>query len=205
MTVCVLLGYDSQQTNITLGDNMKLKPLSISILFIIASLAACDKSTQQTSNVSAAKTGTQQEAEVETMTPPRSVEERRELREQLAEQQAKTLPEPAAEEPEESDLPRGEVPNAIFEKIINTLLANTGATRDEVTVRLAQSVTYNDGSLGCGRPGQNYTMAIVPGYRVILVYDGQQFDYRATEKGFFMLCERPSLSPPGGNSKPPVM
>lgn len=98
----------------------------------------------------------------------------------------------------------GEVPDALLEKIIADLARKIDAEPAHIEVLHAESLTWNDGSLGCGVPGRVYTQALVPGYRVILGHEGQRFDYRAAERGFFMLCERPALTPPGAAGRPPV-
>jgi hypothetical protein len=52
-----------------------------------------------------------------------------------------------------------------------------------------QAVTWSDGSLGCPQPGVFYTQALVPGYWVVLQVGDQEYDYRASERGHFVLCE----------------
>jgi hypothetical protein len=71
-----------------------------------------------------------------------------------------------------------------------------------VRVLVAEAVTWNDGSLGCPRPGVMYTMALVPGYRLVyavVVGAGErQYAYHAGRNGNFQFCERPQ-APTGGN------
>ena len=62
-----------------------------------------------------------------------------------------------------------------------------------------EPLTWSDGSLGCARPGQAYTQALVPGYQVVLEVEGRQYDYRATERGYYVLCELPTLPQPSTN------
>jgi hypothetical protein len=59
-----------------------------------------------------------------------------------------------------------------------------------------QSVLWSDGSLGCPEPGVAYTQAEVPGYRIVLGFQGQTYDYRASDR-FVVLCEAPVRQPPG--------
>jgi hypothetical protein len=99
---------------------------------------------------------------------------------------------------------RGEVPDEILGKMMTDLAAKLNAPVSDISVVLAESLTWRDGSLGCGKPGQMYTQALVPGYRVILDYAGQQFDYRATERGLIKLCEQPTLVFPGAAVEPAV-
>jgi hypothetical protein len=64
----------------------------------------------------------------------------------------------------------------------------TGLRADEFEVVSAEPVTWRDGSLGCPQPGRMYTMALVPGYRVLLRAQGKQFDYHAGARGTLLLC-----------------
>jgi hypothetical protein len=97
-----------------------------------------------------------------------------------------------------------EVPDEILGKMMTDLAAKLNAPVSDISVVLAESLTWRDGSLGCGKPGQMYTQALVPGYRVILDYAGQQFDYRATERGLIKLCEQPTRVFPGAAVEPAV-
>lgn len=117
-----------------------------------------------------------------------SEDEPPEERPELAEGSPKKA-EPRERVPEEdADAVRGEVPEEILEAIIADLAGTREADPAAIEVLRAESVTWNDGSLGCPEPGRVYMQVLVPGYRVILVHDGQQFDYRATDQGHFVLC-----------------
>ncbi len=94
----------------------------------------------------------------------------------------------------------GEVPNDIMQALQADLLAKVTADSTQVQVTRAEFVQWPDGSLGCPQPGIEYTQAIVPGYWVVLEVEGQSFDYRVTEKGYFQLCTNktpPFTVPPG--------
>lgn len=54
----------------------------------------------------------------------------------------------------------------------------------------AEAVTFNDGSLGCAKPGQSYTQAIVDGMRVIVTVEDVRYDYRFGTGDSPKLCER---------------
>ena len=60
----------------------------------------------------------------------------------------------------------------------------------------AERVTWRDGSLGCPQPGRMYTMALVPGYRILIQSGAQQLDYHASLRG------QPVLCPPGQSTDP---
>jgi hypothetical protein len=113
------------------------------------------------------------------------------------------MPEPT---PTRDDLPErvpgdtppvtGEVPEDVLSPIIADAAERAGGEPAEIEVLRSQSITWNDGSLGCPRPGMVYIQALVEGYWVVLSYQGQEFDYRVNERGAFFLCEKPTL-PPG--------
>jgi hypothetical protein len=91
----------------------------------------------------------------------------------------------------------GEVPARLLEAIVRDLAKSSGAALDKISVTQAENVVWSDGSLGCPQPGAIYTQALTPGYKVILDVDGKRYDYRATETGYFLLCEAgmPPISP----------
>ena len=68
-------------------------------------------------------------------------------------------------------------------------LSNRGTDPDPLKVVSAQSVTFNDGSLGCPQPGVQYTQAQVNGTRVVVEAAGRQFDYRFGAGDVPRLCE----------------
>jgi hypothetical protein len=94
--------------------------------------------------------------------------------------------------PEETPLVTGEVPEEVLNPIMADVAERAGAEPAEIEVVRGQSVTWNDGSLGCPKPGMFYTQALVDGYWVVLSYQGQEFDYRVNEGGAFFLCEEPT-------------
>ena len=83
----------------------------------------------------------------------------------------------------------GEVPDRILERIIADLVQRTNADEQNIKEIRSQTVTWRDGSLGCPKPGQFYTQALVDGYWVILQIEGTDYDYRVSNTGYFTLCE----------------
>jgi len=88
----------------------------------------------------------------------------------------------------------GEVPDDVLDKIYADLEQRSGGDRGQFVVSKAAAAQWNDGSLGCPEPGQTYTQAIVNGYHAVIEYQGQSYDYRAADSGYFKLCPGPSLT-----------
>lgn len=100
-------------------------------------------------------------------------------------------------ESESGEAAIGEVPAALLEQILANAADEADVALDAIEVLRAESVTWNDGSLGCPERGMMYTQALVDGYQVVLDAAGTELDYRATENGDFRLCENPA---PGESS-----
>ena len=190
---------------------MILRQALIGVCFLAYFVAACDGTPEEGTGSTEGQavppekeTAKVETAPVEALRKPETVAERRELRRQIANRGAKKFHDLDKMPADEADPVSGEVPDEIIEKIIQDLMAKIAADRTDIDVLRAESRIWNDGSLGCGKPGQVYTQALVPGYRVILGHAGQQFDYRATERGLFILCEQPTLAAPGASIDPPV-
>lgn len=91
----------------------------------------------------------------------------------------------------------GEVPAQLLAQIRADAADRTGTPPGRIEVLEATSVTWRDGSLGCPERGMMYTMALVPGYHVVLRAGDEELDYRATAAGAFRLCIAPA---PGGTA-----
>ena len=119
-------------------------------------------------------------------------------------------PKPLPELVETTEIPliSDDVPEGIVTSIIADVEKRTGADPTGFQMLRSQPVVWNNGSLGCPKPGEFYTQALVEGYWVVLSYQGQEFDYRVNSQGFFLLCEESTLPgiglPGGGASDNPV-
>lgn len=105
---------------------------------------------------------------------------------------ALALPQPAQQPPPvgQSD-GQAVLPPEVLARLINDLAVRTGSDPAAIVLSGAEAVIWNDGSLGCPRPGVRYTQEQVEGYRVMLRVDGRDYDYRVGRRGVFVLCERP--------------
>ncbi|HVM29865.1 MAG TPA: hypothetical protein VM305_03745 [Candidatus Limnocylindrales bacterium] len=113
-----------------------------------------------------------------------------------------TQPTPADTDPE-ATMPRaelppsGEVPAELFEQIAQEAAALAGVAVADLDVDRAAAVTWSDTSLGCPEHDQAYAQVLTDGYWVVLVANGQQLDFRASEQGEVKLC-------PPGQGRPPI-
>lgn len=69
-------------------------------------------------------------------------------------------------------------------------LSSRGVPADSVALVSARTVVWNDGSLGCPKPGQSYPQAQVPGMQVVVKVGATQYDYRFGRSETPRLCER---------------
>ena len=102
----------------------------------------------------------------------------------------------------------GEVPTEIMEQIIADLVERIGTEAREITVTKAEAVVWNDGSLGCPKPGEFYIQMLINGYWVVLEVEGIEYDYRVSDKGSFKLCEGASvvpINPPEADNQNPLV
>jgi hypothetical protein len=85
----------------------------------------------------------------------------------------------------------GTLPASIIDPIVADAAGRLGVDPSSVKIVAAETQTFSDGSLGCPRPGEMYTQALVDGYQVIVEANGRQLDYRGSGPGRFKLCEQP--------------
>jgi len=84
--------------------------------------------------------------------------------------------------------PPAVVPTARWNAILDDLDAR-GVTGPADLVS-AKAVTWQDGALGCPKPGVSYTQAIVEGMQVVVEVAGIAFDYRFGTGDTPLLCVR---------------
>ena len=96
----------------------------------------------------------------------------------------------------------GEVPDELLAKVMEDLAERTDGARSEFREIRGESIQWPDGSLGCAQPGQEYTSAPVNGFWIVLEYQDKEYDYRASAKGYFVLCERGLHRSRHRNAKP---
>jgi len=103
--------------------------------------------------------------------------------------------------PDEGVPPAEEIPlmptlETMIESVLDDAVTRTGLDRSKLVVESAATVIWPDGSIGCPQPGMNYTMALVPGYRIIVRAGEERLDYHASRSGYFVLCPAGQASDP---------
>lgn len=72
----------------------------------------------------------------------------------------------------------------------NRLGLATGPS-DAITTEAFARVVWPNGAVGCPKPGRSYTMALVPGYQVILRAGDRLYHYHGREGQAPFYCARP--------------
>lgn len=90
----------------------------------------------------------------------------------------------------------GEANPLVLDRIIADAMQRTGAGREAVVILRDEAVTWPDGSLGCPQPGMAYPQVLIDGLWVVLRIGDTEYDYRADDRGRFILCEKPDRMPP---------
>ena len=85
------------------------------------------------------------------------------------------------------------VPAPLLEKVLEDAEKRTGVSRLQIEIISTEKIMWNDGALGCLRPDQLYTEALVPGYRIRVRAADQALDYHAAETGRFVVCTPQAL------------
>ncbi len=83
------------------------------------------------------------------------------------------------------------LPSSTTDPVVADAAIRLAVDRSQVRIVLARAETFPDGALGCPRPDEMYTQAVVEGYHVIVEANGTQLDYRGNERGQFRICENP--------------
>jgi hypothetical protein len=85
----------------------------------------------------------------------------------------------------------GETPTDLLESILEDLSSRLRIDAQKIDIVRSEAVLWPDGSLSCPKAGEYYTQEPVSGYWIILQVEAASYDYRASESGYFFLCEQP--------------
>lgn len=87
------------------------------------------------------------------------------------------------------------IAGALVRPVIADAAARLAVDPAAVALVSIEPVTWNDGSLGCPRPGEMYTQALVDGHRIVVSARATTLDYRVTGPGAFRVCENATSEP----------
>ena len=74
-------------------------------------------------------------------------------------------------------LPDGIADSSLVQSAIADLRARVDDPNADITIVSVEEVDWPDGSIGCPQPGMVYTQAVVNGTKIVLQYDGINYDY----------------------------
>jgi hypothetical protein len=77
---------------------------------------------------------------------------------------------------------------AMADRAKQDLAKQLGIDPATITVVSASGVEWNDSSLGCAKPGQNYLQVITPGFLIRLDVKGKGYEYHTDSRNQTVLC-----------------
>lgn len=86
------------------------------------------------------------------------------------------------------------------EQVFSDLAERLDIDRERIELVDAEYVTWRDGALGCPEPGNMYTQALVPGYRIRLRAGGEIHYYHGARDKAPFYCPADRVSPRDGNN-----
>jgi hypothetical protein len=81
---------------------------------------------------------------------------------------------------------------ALIERAKVDLAQKLSIPASQIKAIETKEVFWPDGSLGCPQPGIAYAQIPTPGYLIMLVYSGNEFEYHADTHGNTLYCENPT-------------
>jgi hypothetical protein len=85
----------------------------------------------------------------------------------------------------------GVTPGALMVKAKELLATKLGVSQSSITEISTMKKEWNDGSLGCPKPGIMYTQVVIEGYQIILQVKDKQYDFHAgNSPESVFLCEK---------------
>jgi hypothetical protein len=86
----------------------------------------------------------------------------------------------------------------LTERAKEDLAQRLSISASEIKVRETKEVFWPDASLGCSQPDIQYAQIPIPGYLIMLVHAGNEFEYHASIRGDTLYCENPTPPILGG-------
>ena len=88
--------------------------------------------------------------------------------------------------------PDSEASEPMVEPAKEHLANRKGIDKEQITVLSVKAVDWPDASLGCPEPGMFYAQVITPGYKIVLSYDGERYEYHTDRSNRVVLCRQHS-------------
>lgn len=95
---------------------------------------------------------------------------------------------PETVQPAGSPVNAAEIPRVVRRAVVADAARRFNVAESAVVLAGAEKVTWSDGSLGCAEPGQMYTQALVPGYRITARTQEGQMRYHTDDRGRVVTC-----------------
>jgi len=103
---------------------------------------------------------------------------------------------------EKTPLMQERVPQRILESILKETATLANVPREKLAIVRAESVVWNDGSLGCPEPGMMYTQALVNGYWVVIEAGVEHMTSASTPAVGSTCAPRGAAVPRGSRTSP---
>ena len=81
-----------------------------------------------------------------------------------------------------------QIPREVRRAVVADAAKRFGVSANSVVLTSAEQVTWSDGSLGCPEPGQMYTQALVPGFRLVATSSAGALEYHSDGQGRVVTC-----------------
>lgn len=78
----------------------------------------------------------------------------------------------------------------VVEQAKEDMANRKGIDKEQIAVVEVKAVNWPDTSLGCPEPGMVYAQVITPGYRILLSYNGQIYEYHSDQGDRLVCCEQ---------------
>lgn len=86
------------------------------------------------------------------------------------------------------------VPSEVRERMVADLAGRLDISPKKILTLSADPAVWEDASLGCDRLSElTEQEELIEGYRIVLSYAQQRYDYRVRESGPFVLCEQTAV------------
>lgn len=95
---------------------------------------------------------------------------------------------PPSTQPAGTPVNTANVPREVRRAVVADAARRFNVAENAVVIVGAEQVTWSDGSLGCAEPGQMYTQALVPGYRITAKTQSGQMRYHTDDHGRVVSC-----------------